>query len=168
MYLGEIKRWVSWADGRMELLLSPLDSVDDQAIRNSCLVPVREQLPGDEPGNPTGPVIRSDIDYPRRQQLVGQKCIHGWRGPGTPKDFKSGQPIACDAAGIDAFMLVPPAADFVFLQVQSLSLYLEEETQAAGKGYGASSSGVAATGPARSAMRFLRGWFPWRASTPSR
>lgn len=134
MYLGEIERWVEWREGKMELLLAPLDAVDDQAILKSCRVVEREALPNDPPGRPTGPVINTYTDYPRRQQLIGQKCLRDWRGEGAPKDFATKSPLTCNERNRAAFMLVQPAADFVILQVQSLSLHLEEETEAAGKG----------------------------------
>lgn len=167
MYLGKFQRWVPWPEGRMELLLSPLDAVDDQAILGACRIVDREPLPTDAPGTATGPVIRERTDYPRRQQLIGEKCLHGWRGPGVPKDYATKAPIEFSPAAVAAFMLVPPAADFVILQVQGLTLYAEEETAAAGKGSGASSPGSAATGPGRFVMRWLKAFSRWSPSTRS-
>lgn len=134
MYLGEIERWVDWPEGNMQLLLAPLDAVDDQAILKSCRITERESLPSDPPGRPTGAVISTHTDYARRQQLIGQKCLRDWRGAGAPRDFATKQPLPCNDRNRDAFMLVQPAADFVILKVQSLSLHLEDEIEAAGKG----------------------------------
>lgn len=168
MYLGEIRRWVPWAAGGMELLLSPLDAADDQAILSECRITEREQLPTDAPGVPTGKVLRTEIDYARRQQLIGRKCIHGWKGKTPPRNFSTKEPLICTPEAIDAFMLAQPAAEFVILQVQGLSLYVEQEIAEAGKGSGGSSRGSAVTALSKFAMRFPRGWSPWRANSRSR
>lgn len=134
MLLGDIKRWVLWPAGGFELQLSPLSTVQRQAIRGACRV---EVPPG--PDAPEGTPPRVEFDVVRYQQQVGAHCVHGWRDltdsptPHTPRDATTLQPLPFSAAVRDLLLTVPDAADWIIVQVEGLSLHHQQEITEAGK-----------------------------------
>lgn len=129
LLLGQITRRVHWQAANITLQLRPLPESE-----NSAFVKATTQIQLGDDGTPED-IQRDTLAY---AQMVGRYCIQGWEGVGNTE----GEAIKCTPEAIDEFMQIGPAQTFLFNQVKGLSLWLQEEEQAAGNACGRATDGT--------------------------
>lgn len=125
--IGAVEKWATWEAVGVSFLLSPLSLEDKQACQAAARV--QEKDAG-------GAVVRTYTSTVRYAQLIGQRCIKDWR-PAKGKqcalvDARTRQPVPYSPGAIDAVMTMESVADWIVSKVESHTLYVETELEAAG------------------------------------
>ena len=130
LVLNMRKRWISWPEAGVRLLLSPLTNIRRAELMEQATV---DKV---DPENPKRKPVPT-FNQRTYQDLVADECVHGWEGMLQPESEEAdaalvplpyGRPAAREAMAIDHFNV------FVFNTAQTMGLEVQKGDKAAGNG----------------------------------